>query len=162
MDQLSVDRHVIQSILHHAIVSQPSDCCGILAGMEAAITLSEPLTQIGPGSKEREYADRNEISQIIESWTESGHELSGIYFSCYSLQTRDGATQPLYDIPKQLLQLLQSKPLSNSRLIEIAITMDIKGRLEARAFRRIETGLTEISLIMQEEVQRNPAAEPDL
>jgi len=151
MMELRIGRHAVQTMLHHALASQPSECCGILGGKGQRIELAEPVANESMPPMQDFHPGIESIPRVVEIWMTLGFEWRGIYFSCPSFRRDRGMIRPISGIPEPFRRLTHSCSLKHGNLIEIALALDIKGRLEAHAFKYGATKLTEIPMVMQEE-----------
>ncbi len=161
MMELRIGRHAVQTMLHHALASQPSECCGILGGKGQCIELAEPVANESMPPMQDSHPGIESIPRIVEIWMTLGFEWRGIYFSCSTSHKEHEMVRPISGILKPFLQLIDDCPFKPEHLIEVALILDIKGRLETHAFQHAKGGLTEVPLVMQEElIQQNNG--PDL
>jgi len=159
--ELRIGRHAVQTMLHHALASQPSECCGILGGKGQCIDMAEPVANESMPPIQDFHPGIESISRVVDTWMTLGFEWRGIYFSCSTSYGQHEMVRPISGILKPFLQLIDVCPFKPVHLIEVALILDVKGRLEAHAFQHVEGGLTEVPVLMQEElIQQNN--EPDL
>jgi len=144
-------------MLHHALASQPSECHGILGGKGLCIDLAEPVVSASMPLIKAGPSGIEPISLIVASWAKLGHTWRGVYFSCSTFHKDQGMVHPISVMFKPFLQLIDACPFKPANLIEVALALDVKGRLEAHAFQHTKGGLTEVPLVMQEESLRNIA-----
>jgi len=161
MMELRIGRHAVQTMLHHALASQPSECCGILGGIDQRIDVAEPVANESMPLIQDSRPGIESIPRVVETWMTLGFEWRGVYFSCSTSHKEHEMVRPISGILKPFLQLIDDFPFKPANLIEVALALDVKGRLEAHAFQHAKGGLTEVPLVMQEElIQQNNG--PDL
>jgi proteasome lid subunit RPN8/RPN11 len=65
----------------HAIASNPTECCGLLSGVDGLITDAHPLRNAADKPETRYSAAPEELFSATRRIRESGHKLLGIYHS---------------------------------------------------------------------------------
>ena len=131
---LQIDRHTVQSILHHALAASPSPCCGLLgnhldASDPSNITAARTLPDSGQS-----------LRQAAQDWCRQGFSICGLY------HTPNISSDSIKALATTLFELC-----NKTALIDIAVEMATDGRMDANAFWLDAAGNRQsVALLMQE------------
>jgi hypothetical protein len=152
--KLLISRHAVQSMLQHALSTQPAICCGLCGGDQQHIRLALPVANISQDTCQECILDAKESREILKGWNQQGVSWLGVYHS-----HPDSFSLEQHQLPKMLERLIRQSPETASRLDtlwQLLIALDTKGRLEVRAFSQAAERDTEIPVVMLEDDQVVP------
>ncbi|MFQ5356158.1 MAG: hypothetical protein ACE5DY_06680 [Mariprofundaceae bacterium] len=147
--KLLIGRHAVQSILHHALVTQSSVCCGLCAGNDQHIELAVPVNNISGNHHQECLLDGKKSITILEEWDKLNINWLGVYYTLPCPPQVQSLSETLADI-------LRENPVIKDKLQKIwhlMIRLDTKGRMEIHAFFQQKEGLIELPVVMLEEHQ---------
>jgi proteasome lid subunit RPN8/RPN11 len=72
---------VKSAIEHHARLTRPEECCGLLSGVDGVITDAHPLRNEAESPETRYFASPEDLFAAMKTIRQSGQKLLGIYHS---------------------------------------------------------------------------------
>ena len=78
---ISISDTVREAIQEHALLARPSECCGLLSGVNGLITDIHPLRNDADKPETRYFATPGELFAAMRRIREAGQKLLGVYHS---------------------------------------------------------------------------------
>lgn len=127
---ITVPRGILDAILEHARSESPSECCGLLSGLDQRVDLHHPLRNQASEPHKRYFAAPEDLFEAMREMRAEGRSLIAIYHShprgrAYPSET--DVELAFYPHVACLIQALEPQP-------------------EIRAFRIVDRTVTEIRI----------------
>lgn len=151
---VSIARHAVQAMLHHALETRPGPCCGLLAGKCDDILMTAPFACKGGDPTGNDGLRVGDLEHTLQEWKQRGMALVGVYrsFSEHE-EIGPGAFTAVQDMLQEKSSAHGNAP---GQWLHLAVLLDTEGRLEIDAYQARDGQWTEVPLLLYEDGEAIP------